>query len=84
MIKDILKGIEELKLVCPSSELIEVRMEQLEDLYTHIHFIAKEMNNRDTRIEALVEKVEACKYKIETLNYIAKCTLKHKSLDEYI
>ena len=84
MIKDILKGIEDLKLVCSSDELIEVRMEQLEVLYTYIRRIYSERETMIANICSRDKHISTLNGRIDVLNDIAKCTLNHKSLDEYM
>ena len=84
MITDILSGIKELKLVCPSDELIEVRMEHLEALYTYIRNIDNECSIRRNRSIKLEERVIQLKGKIDLLNSVTKSCLKKKNIDEYM
>ena len=77
MIAKILDQIENAKLDLGSSNIIEVRMEVLEELYTHIKTIEKISNERKERINRLIDEKEI-------LNKLAKMVIKTPSLDTYI
>lgn len=80
-IDDILRNIENAKLDVPSNEYLEVKMGDLETLYTKISTSNSLLATKEIKIIAMEQQISALKEKIELLNDLA--TISHKRLDNY-
>jgi len=83
-IERIVSAIQEMKLDVPSSDIVEVKMEYLEEIVRYINKLQETSLDRFETIKRLNSKIDAMGVKIDMMNTLSKeCRVKPK-LDTYI
>lgn len=83
-ISEILRAIENIKLDRSSKDYIEVSVEDLSTLYSHIRRLESKLEAKQNSNETLKLSIESCKQKISFLNSLVHaCTPKPKLTDYY-
>jgi len=84
LVKNILNAIQEMKLDVASSDVVEVRMEHLEELYLHIKDLCSQIKEIEKVSDGRAQAINNLKDKISLMNSVTKDLIVKPKLDTYM